>query len=103
MARNFQFNSTSSRFRRLIFMPRLPDYENCKFTIEMGVTRVETTVISTINVEHAKTRVLTRKVFGKPEKADVIHIELTLSWTEGAKKHLLCGPFRSQLVYVGAH
>lgn len=103
MAHNFLIAATLSHFRRLFSLPNLLSWvkpfavhnpgeppivvetDNYMFTLERDVTRVDTNQVSTINLEHMKTNVLMRKMFGKPFKEEGIHRELTLIWKNGVK------------------
>ncbi|KAB2625999.1 hypothetical protein D8674_017659 [Pyrus ussuriensis x Pyrus communis] len=107
MAHNLPLAATFSFPRRSISMLKLPIWanlfplpnhekapivvqsDNYKFIMERGVTRVDINIISTINVEHMKTRLLMGKMFEKPKKGKVIHRELALSWTEDMEDDLI--------------
>lgn len=90
MAHSLPLVATPSHPRKSISMLKLPPWaklfplpnrkeppivfqsDNYKFTIERGVTRVDINIISTINVEHMKTRLLMGKMFEIPKKGKVI-------------------------------
>lgn len=55
------------------------------FTMEKGVTRVSTTLYSTVNVEHMQARVMRGKMFGQPLKARLIKWKLGLIWKNDVK------------------